>query len=64
MTGECVCVPGPDGLVGIHVTTCVGDPGRMVTDFVYEWMALGVRMELRGTIGKGRQRLSGPEEFL
>lgn len=48
MTGECVCVPGPDGLVGIHVTTCVGDPGRMVTDFVYEWMALGVRMELRG----------------
>lgn len=43
-----MCVPGPDELVGIHVTTCVGDPGRMVTDLVYEWMALGVRMELRG----------------
>lgn len=49
-----MCVPGPDGLVGIHVTTCVGDPGRMVTDFVYEWMALGVRMELRG--GGDRKR--------
>lgn len=53
-----MCVPGPDGLVGIHVTTCVGDPGRMVTDFVYEWMALGVRMELRGTKALWTRRIS------
>lgn len=33
----------------------------MVTDFVYEWMALGVLMELRGEIRKRRQRRSGPE---
>jgi hypothetical protein len=33
----------------------------MVTDFVYEWMALGVLMELKGEIRKRRQRRSGPD---
>lgn len=32
-----MCVPGPDELVGIHLITCVGYPGRMVTDFVCGW---------------------------
>lgn len=37
MTGECVCVPGPDELVGIHLKTCVGYSGRMVTDSLCGW---------------------------
>lgn len=59
-----MCVPGPDELVGIHITTCVGYPGRMVTALVCEWMALVVRVEFRGEIGEGRQRRSGPGGFL
>lgn len=48
-----MCVPGPDELVGIHLTACVGYPGRMVTDFVYEWMAL---RGPRGIQGGDRKR--------